>query len=61
MPRSLAFNDIRSLAANPERRVMLLAQTGEKAAAVLCSLRARLANVLVADETLAKSLLNVGS
>lgn len=59
MPRALDFDGIRKLSASSDSRVILLAQTANKAASVLNSLAAGMASVVIVDEDLARSLLRI--
>jgi DNA-binding transcriptional regulator LsrR (DeoR family) len=59
LPRSLDFEGIVSLSASDGARVILLAETAKKGPAVYHSIKAGMANVLIADEGLAVSLLKI--
>ena len=59
MPRALPFGELLNLARKEKNtRVVLLARSRAKVAAVKCAIRARIANRLIVDEDIAISLLN---
>jgi DNA-binding transcriptional regulator LsrR (DeoR family) len=58
MPHALPFGGLLKLAKKRTVRVVLLARSKAKATAVLCAIRARIANTLIVDEDIAISLLN---
>jgi DNA-binding transcriptional regulator LsrR (DeoR family) len=57
MPRALSFGGLQKVAKAESSKVVLLAQSKAKMAAVQCAIRGRIANTLIVDEELATALL----